>query len=104
VIRVSSEAEISDDEADDLGNSSNDDSFIDDRINPTVASADSKASRADMMAVYRFLTPRQSISCACPCVLGLNLRYIYIYIYKLQYWNLKVLAICQAKLHVHFVF
>eukprot|EP00258_Populus_trichocarpa_P023752 XP_024439771.1 DEAD-box ATP-dependent RNA helicase FANCM isoform X5 [Populus trichocarpa] len=50
---VSSEAEISDDEADDLGNSSNDDSFIDDRINPTVASADSKASRADMMAVYR---------------------------------------------------
>lgn len=75
VIRVSSEAEISDDEADDLGNSSNDDSFIDDRINPTVASADSKASRADMMAVYRFLTPRQSISCACPCVLGLNLRY-----------------------------
>ncbi|XP_011001109.1 PREDICTED: putative ATP-dependent RNA helicase mfh2 [Populus euphratica] len=53
VIRVSSEAEISDDEADDLGNSSNDDSFIDDRINPTVASADSKASRADMMAVYR---------------------------------------------------
>lgn len=102
MIRVSSEAEISDDEADDLGNSSNDDSFIDDRINPTVASADSKASRADMMAVYRFLTPRQSISCACPCVLGLNLRYIYIY--KLQYWNLKVLAICQAKLHVHFVF
>lgn len=80
MIRVSSEAEISDDEADDLGNSSNDDSFIDDRINPTVASADSKASRADMMAVYRFLTPRQSISCACPCVLGLNLRYIYIYI------------------------
>ncbi|KAJ6360671.1 hypothetical protein OIU77_004646 [Salix suchowensis] len=53
---VSSEAEISDDEADDPGNSSYDDSFIDDRINPTVASADSEASRADMMAVYRFLT------------------------------------------------
>ncbi|KAH8489991.1 hypothetical protein H0E87_022492 [Populus deltoides] len=50
---VSSEAEISDDEADDSGNSSNDDSFVDDRINPTLASADSKASRADMMAVYR---------------------------------------------------
>ncbi|KAJ6757912.1 FANCONI ANEMIA GROUP M FANCM FAMILY MEMBER [Salix koriyanagi] len=50
---VSSEAEISDDEADDPGNSSYDDSFIDDRINPTVASADSEASRADMMAVYR---------------------------------------------------
>ena len=62
MIRVSSEAEISDDEADEPGNSSYDDSFIDDRINPTVASADSEASRADMMAVYRFLTLCQSIS------------------------------------------
>ncbi|CAK7344907.1 unnamed protein product [Dovyalis caffra] len=50
---VSSEAEISDDEADDSGNSSYDDSFIDDRINPTVASTETEASRADMMAVYR---------------------------------------------------
>ncbi|KAJ9167176.1 hypothetical protein P3X46_021846 [Hevea brasiliensis] len=50
---VSSEAEMSDDEKDDSGNSSYDDSFIDDRTNPTAASIQAETSRVDMMAVYR---------------------------------------------------
>ncbi|KAJ4839280.1 hypothetical protein Tsubulata_011432 [Turnera subulata] len=52
---VSSEAEISDDEEDEPGNSSYEDSFIDDRIHPTASSSQAEAStsRVDMMAVYR---------------------------------------------------
>ncbi|XP_015579449.2 DEAD-box ATP-dependent RNA helicase FANCM isoform X1 [Ricinus communis] len=50
---VSSEAEISDDEEDEQGNSSYDDSFIDDRTNPTAASTQAENSRVDMMAIYR---------------------------------------------------
>ncbi|KAF5732139.1 hypothetical protein HS088_TW18G00828 [Tripterygium wilfordii] len=49
---VSSDAEISDEE-DDVDSCSFDDSFLDDRINPTAASTQAEAGRADMMAIYR---------------------------------------------------
>ncbi|KAJ4964035.1 hypothetical protein NE237_023974 [Protea cynaroides] len=49
---VSSEVEVSGDEEDDKDNSSYDDSFIDDRINPTAGSTQA-ASGVDMMAIYR---------------------------------------------------
>ncbi|XP_042481041.1 DEAD-box ATP-dependent RNA helicase FANCM isoform X2 [Macadamia integrifolia] len=49
---VSSEVEVSDDEEDDRDNSSYDDSFIDDRINPTAGSTQAAAG-VDMMAIYR---------------------------------------------------
>ncbi|RVW20925.1 Transposon TX1 uncharacterized 149 kDa protein [Vitis vinifera] len=51
---VSSEAEVSDDEEDDQNNNSYDDSFIDDRIDPTATSTQAEDSRSDMMAIYRF--------------------------------------------------
>ncbi|KAF8404237.1 hypothetical protein HHK36_009119 [Tetracentron sinense] len=50
---VSSDAEVSDDEDDDKDNNSYDDSFIDDRLNPTAASTQLEAGRSDMMAIYR---------------------------------------------------
>ncbi|KAM2027680.1 hypothetical protein ACFX1T_019937 [Malus domestica] len=49
---VSSEAGMSDDEEDDQDNYSND-SFIDDRINPTAAATQSASGGNDMMAIYR---------------------------------------------------
>ncbi|XVF30047.1 hypothetical protein REPUB_Repub16aG0023700 [Reevesia pubescens] len=49
---VSTEAEISsEEEADD--NESYDDSFIDERINPTAGSTQTESGRVDMMAIYR---------------------------------------------------
>lgn len=45
----------SDNEDDELDNSSYEDSFIDDGTNPTSASTQSGVSRTDMMAIYRFL-------------------------------------------------
>ena len=54
MVRVSSEVEVSDEE-DDQDIYSYDDSFIDDRINPTEASFQPETSRTDMMAIYRFL-------------------------------------------------
>ncbi|BBG95994.1 DEAD/DEAH box RNA helicase family protein [Prunus dulcis] len=51
---VSSEADISDDEEDERDNYSND-SFIDDRINPTVAGTQFASGGIDMMAIYRFI-------------------------------------------------
>ncbi|KAF9608476.1 hypothetical protein IFM89_009842 [Coptis chinensis] len=50
---VSADAEVSDDEEEDTNNNSTDDSFIDDRINPTVESTQAEAIRRDMMAIYR---------------------------------------------------
>ncbi|KAH9757859.1 DEAD-box ATP-dependent RNA helicase FANCM [Citrus sinensis] len=50
---VSSEAEVSDDEEDDEDNNSYDDSFIDDRMNPTATSTQAESSGVDMMAIYR---------------------------------------------------
>ncbi|XP_065847940.1 DEAD-box ATP-dependent RNA helicase FANCM isoform X2 [Euphorbia lathyris] len=50
---VSSGAEISDDEEVHQENSSYDDSFIDDRTNPTAPSTGTEAGGIDMMAVYR---------------------------------------------------
>ncbi|KAL5843492.1 hypothetical protein ACOSQ4_009450 [Xanthoceras sorbifolium] len=50
---VSSEVEISDDEEDDQDHNSHDDSFIDDRINPTAASTQIASGGVDMMAIYR---------------------------------------------------
>lgn len=55
LLRVSLEAEMSDDDEDDQDNNSYDDSFIDDRINPTAASTQGESSGVDMMAIYRFL-------------------------------------------------
>lgn len=55
LLRVSSEAEVSDDEEDDEDNNSYDDSFIDDRMNPTATSTQAESSGVDMMAIYRFL-------------------------------------------------
>ncbi|KAH9757853.1 DEAD-box ATP-dependent RNA helicase FANCM [Citrus sinensis] len=49
---VSSEAEVSDDEEDDEDNNSYDDSFIDDRMNPTATSTQAESSGVDMMAIY----------------------------------------------------
>lgn len=51
-VRVSSDADISDDEEDEQDNGSYD-SFIDDRINPTAASSPAESCRIDMMAIYR---------------------------------------------------
>ncbi|MCE5166273.1 hypothetical protein HAX54_016705, partial [Datura stramonium] len=51
--RVSSEVSVSDDEEDKQDFSSYDDSFIDDRINPTAADSQAEAGEVDMIAVYR---------------------------------------------------
>ena len=51
MVRVSSDAYISNDEDGEDDNSF--DSFIDDRTNPTAASQP-EASRMDMMAIYRY--------------------------------------------------
>ncbi|KDO83873.1 hypothetical protein CISIN_1g037446mg, partial [Citrus sinensis] len=59
---VSSEAEVSDDEEDDEDNNSYDDSFIDDRMNPTATSTQAESSGVDMMAIYRFLLLSLSFS------------------------------------------
>ncbi|XP_057504285.1 DEAD-box ATP-dependent RNA helicase FANCM isoform X2 [Actinidia eriantha] len=56
---VSSEVEVSDEE-DDQDIYSYDDSFIDDRINPTEASFQPETSRTDMMAIYRHSLLSQS--------------------------------------------
>lgn len=54
-LSVSPHIMVSDDEEDELDPSSYDDSFIDDRINPTAASTQADATtRTDMMAIYRF--------------------------------------------------
>lgn len=45
---------ISDDEENELESNSFDDSFIDDRINPTAANTQAEGNRVDMMGVYRF--------------------------------------------------
>ncbi|KAL8485930.1 hypothetical protein ACS0TY_028004 [Phlomoides rotata] len=50
---VSSEDMASDNEEDELDNSSYEDSFIDDGTNPTPASTQPGVSRPDMMAIYR---------------------------------------------------
>lgn len=50
---VSSEVSVSDDEEDKQDFSSYDDSFIDDRINPTAAASQAEAGEVDMIAVYR---------------------------------------------------
>ncbi|XP_073148428.1 DEAD-box ATP-dependent RNA helicase FANCM isoform X2 [Henckelia pumila] len=50
---VSSEVSVSDDEEDEQVNSSYEDSFIDDGVNPTVADSQPGVSRTDMMAIYR---------------------------------------------------
>lgn len=55
MVRVSSEVEVSDDEEVEPDTNSYDDSFIDDRINPTQASTQPETSGTDMMAIYRFL-------------------------------------------------
>ncbi|KAF6147897.1 hypothetical protein GIB67_014477 [Kingdonia uniflora] len=49
---VSADAEVSDDEEEGM-NCSFDDSFIDDRVNPTAAGTEAEASGVDMMAIYR---------------------------------------------------
>lgn len=51
--RVSSDADVSDDEEDEQDNNSCD-SFIDDRMNPTAASTPAESCRIDMMGIYRF--------------------------------------------------
>lgn len=51
---MSSEVSVSDDE-DKQDFSSYDDSFIDDRIDPTSADSQVEAGEVDMIAVYRFL-------------------------------------------------
>jgi hypothetical protein len=51
-LRVSSDADVSDDEEDEQDNGSYD-SFIDDRINPTASSSPAESCRIDMMAIYR---------------------------------------------------
>lgn len=63
--RVSSEVDISDDEEDEQDNYSND-SFIDDRINPTAAVTQAATGGIDMMAVYR------SLSLSLPLSLSLS--------------------------------
>lgn len=73
MLRVSSEAEISNDEEDDPGSSSYDDSFIDDRINPTSASTQAESGRVDMMAVYRFLTLSVCLPLICNYFRSLNI-------------------------------
>ncbi|CAI0556807.1 unnamed protein product [Linum tenue] len=50
---VSENGEVSEDERVDEDDNSYDQSFIDDRINPTAGSAETQPSRVDMMAVYR---------------------------------------------------
>ncbi|XP_073275949.1 DEAD-box ATP-dependent RNA helicase FANCM isoform X2 [Primulina huaijiensis] len=50
---VSSEVSVSDDEEDEHMNSSYEDSFIDDGVNPTLADSQPGVSRTDMMAIYR---------------------------------------------------
>lgn len=67
ILRVSSDADISDDEEDEQDNNSND-SFIDDRINPTAASTQAESCRVDMMAIYRF-----SLSLSLPLLKSLKL-------------------------------
>lgn len=54
ILRVSGEVPVSEDDEDEQDNNSYDDSFIDDRINPTAGSTQAEASRSDMMAVYRY--------------------------------------------------
>ncbi|XP_059280507.1 DEAD-box ATP-dependent RNA helicase FANCM isoform X1 [Lycium ferocissimum] len=50
---VSSEVSVSDDEEDKQDFSTYDDSFIDDRINPTAADSQAEAGEVDMIAIYR---------------------------------------------------
>ncbi|XP_027768882.1 DEAD-box ATP-dependent RNA helicase FANCM isoform X2 [Solanum pennellii] len=50
---VSSEVLVSDDEEDKLDFGSFDDSFIDDRINPTATDSQAEAGEVDMIAIYR---------------------------------------------------
>ncbi|XP_058189885.1 DEAD-box ATP-dependent RNA helicase FANCM isoform X2 [Rhododendron vialii] len=57
---VSSEVEVSDDEEVEPDTNSYDDSFIDDRINPTQASTQPETSGTDMMAIYRHSLLTQS--------------------------------------------
>lgn len=52
---MSSEVSVSDDEEDKQDCSSYDDSFIDDKINPTAADSQAEAGEVDMIAIYRFL-------------------------------------------------
>lgn len=50
---MSSEVSVSDDEEDKQNFSSYDDSFIDDRINPTAADSQAEAGEVDMISIYR---------------------------------------------------
>ncbi|CAN4081441.1 unnamed protein product [Withania somnifera] len=59
---VSSEVSVSDDEEDKQDFSSYDDSFIDDRINPTAADSQAEAGEVDMIAIYRRSLLTQSSS------------------------------------------
>lgn len=52
---MSSEVSVSDDEEDKQDFGSFDDSFIDDRINPTATDSQAEAGEVDMIAIYRFL-------------------------------------------------
>jgi hypothetical protein len=63
-LRVSSDTDISDDEEDEQDDSSYD-SFIDDRINPTVASSPAESCGNDMMAIYRCFSLSLSEACVC---------------------------------------
>lgn len=52
-LSVSSEVSVSDDEEDKQDFSSYDDSFVDDRIDPTAADSQGEAGEVDMIAIYR---------------------------------------------------
>lgn len=53
--RVSLEVKVSDDEEDDnMDKYSYEDSFIDDRLDPTASVTQPECNRTDMMAIYRF--------------------------------------------------
>lgn len=54
MIRVSSEAELSADENEDVTGDSFEDSFIDDGTMPT-ANTQAESGKVDMMAVYRYI-------------------------------------------------
>lgn len=61
MLRVSGEVSVSEDDEDEQDNNSYDDSFIDDRINPTAGSVQAEAGRSDMMAFYRYNKSTDSV-------------------------------------------
>ena len=83
LLRVSSEAEVSDDEEDDEDNNSYDDSFIDDCMNPTATSTHAESSGVDMMAIYRFLFSLSFLHARVgeECICGLIVLLIHFMLY-----------------------